>query len=372
LKKILIFSPYFTPAFKGGGPIQSLHNLVGIVKGEFELSIFCSATDLGENLPMGTIVPDQWSDFSIGVRVFYAHRSVSKSVNWVLNSCRPDFIYINGFFSIPYNLLPLWLAKSKRYKIIFAPRGMLQKGALSIKPLKKRLLLHLFRLTDFHKRIKWHATDDQEKIDIKEIFGSESEVIVASNIPKLFWPFINDKEKSKGDLRIVFLSLITKKKNLHLILEALKLVTIPVSFHIYGPVKDKDYWEKCSALMTGQIHKIEYLGAVYPAEVQNLISRYHVMILPTKGENFGHAIYESLSVGTPVIVSQHTPWGHLQSYDAGITVETMDPIDWAKGIQMFIDLDRIEYLKYVKGAHDLAKDYFSKNNFKSQYQNLFS
>ena len=36
------------------------------------------------------------------------------------------------------------------------------------------------------------------------------------------------------------------------------------------------------------------------------------LILPTKGENFGHVIAESLSASLPVIISQNTPWRNLQ------------------------------------------------------------
>ncbi len=124
--------------------------------------------------------------------------------------------------------------------------------------------------------------------------------------------------------------------------------------------------------MKDQIHEINYFGSVNALDVQNKLAEYDIMILPTKGENFGHAIYESLSVGTPVIVSPYTPWGRLQDFNAGITVETFKPEDWAKAIQKFIDLNQEEYSVYSKGAYTLAQDYFSKNDFKTQYQNLFS
>ncbi len=369
-RKILIFSHYFAPAFKGGGPIQSLRNLVDLLKDEFDVYIFCSATDLGEKKPMSEIIPNQWSDFALKVKVFYAYTWY----NWgyIFNECCPDFIYINGLFSLPYNILPLWYAKNEKGIVVLAPRGMLHKGALSIKPFKKKLFLFCFKTFGFHTKVRWHATDNQEKNDIEKLFGSNRKVVVASNIPKSFLPLSNSKRKGIGELRIVFLSLITEKKNLHLVLEALKQVTTPICFHIYGPVKDEQYWKKCISLFTGQVHHIKYFGAIDPIKVQKLLSRYHVMILPTKGENFGHAIYESLSVGVPAIISQHTPWGYLQDYHAGITVKSDDLSDLANAIQVFIDLDQKGYSTYTEGAHNLAKDYFSKNDFKSQYQKLFS
>ncbi|MGG2383212.1 hypothetical protein, partial [Salmonella enterica] len=51
---------------------------------------------------------------------------------------------------------------------------------------------------------------------------------------------------------------------------------------------------------------------------------YDAMILLTRGENFGHAIFESFSVGVPVIISHFTPWHDLQKNKAGWNVEIND------------------------------------------------
>ena len=37
------------------------------------------------------------------------------------------------------------------------------------------------------------------------------------------------------------------------------------------------------------------------------------MFLPSKGENFGHIIMESLAASTPVIISDLTPWKDLEN-----------------------------------------------------------
>ena len=41
------------------------------------------------------------------------------------------------------------------------------------------------------------------------------------------------------------------------------------------------------------------------------------MILPTHSENFGIVVAESLAVGVPVITTQGTPWGDLETYECG-------------------------------------------------------
>jgi glycosyltransferase involved in cell wall biosynthesis len=42
-----------------------------------------------------------------------------------------------------------------------------------------------------------------------------------------------------------------------------------------------------------------------------------MFFFPTRGENYGHVIAESLSVGTPVLISDQTPWRELSSDGLG-------------------------------------------------------
>ena len=44
------------------------------------------------------------------------------------------------------------------------------------------------------------------------------------------------------------------------------------------------------------------------ASVQLIFSDADIFLFPTRGENFGHAIAEALSVGCPVAISQNTIW----------------------------------------------------------------
>ncbi|HTH55181.1 MAG TPA: glycosyltransferase family 4 protein [Cyclobacteriaceae bacterium] len=369
MKSLLILYPHFYPSFKGGGPVQSLTNLVELLHNECKISVVCSAYDLGESTILEGIKPDEWNSYLDSVDVFYATSNGYSAVRSALEHFKPDIIYLNGMFSPSYNWLPLVLVNKSKQQVIISPRGMLQGGALALKPLKKKIFLTLFKLLGLHKNISWHATDLQEEMDIRIVFGANARVTVAPNIPKK--PLQPKPRKKQGaQLRLVFLSLITEKKNVHVVLEALKLVKLPITFHIFGPVKDHRYWERCKALMQDQIHAIEYLGSVNPNEVQNQISKYDAFILPTKGENFGHAIYESLSVGTPVIISKHTPW-KVAEKRAGFVVESEAPEKWAWAIERFYTLDENEYSALSAGAHALAKKYFEENNFMSQYRRLF-
>src|SRR6202163_1690558 len=71
-KKILLFTNWYEPGYKGGGPIQSCRNIVETFKDKFDFYVFTSDRDLGENIPYPGIVVDQWNESSEGVKIWYA------------------------------------------------------------------------------------------------------------------------------------------------------------------------------------------------------------------------------------------------------------------------------------------------------------
>jgi glycosyltransferase involved in cell wall biosynthesis len=371
MKRLLIYTQHFSPAFRGGGPIQSLSNLVNILPELLEIRVVCSAYDLGELRHMKKVVPDKWVDFKNNVKVFYATRSFISVFKAAMNVAKADTIYINGIFSIKFNFVPLVISRLKGMPIVLSPRGMIQSGALSTKAFKKKLYISFIKLLGLHNDIRWHATDAQEMTDIINMFGASGRVIQAANVPKRPLASVSSRGKKAGTLKMVFLSVIAEKKNLHIALQSLSLLSVKIQFDIYGPVKDRRYWKKCQDLIAGSHHDIQYLGPIVAEVVQTTLSNYHVMILPTKGENFGHAIFESFSAGTPVIVGDHTPWGSLQNKVAGITVESERINEWAGAIQKFIDKSQEDFDELSQGAHKMAIDYYERNDFSTQYAELF-
>jgi glycosyltransferase involved in cell wall biosynthesis len=371
VKRLLIFYSQFYPAFKSGGPIQSLVNLVELVRHDFEVFVVCSARDMGESTDLPGIVADDWNLHKENVKVYYIGNREFSSVRRIFNEIRPDIVYVNGMFTPTYSVLPLWFARFRKCQAVLAPRGMLQKGALSLKPLKKKIFLAAFKFLGFHKDIIWHATDHQESMDIRSAMGSDVRVSIVLDTPKKPAPRPVERKKDPGTIRMVYLSLIVEKKNLRLILESLKNISSPVQFDVYGPIMDRNYWETCQPYLNQKPHWITYKGAATPDEVQEILAKYHVFILPTRGENFGHAIYEAFSVGTPAIISEFTPWGDLDSLNAGHTID-LDIESVRDSIQSFIECDAGRFSTLSSGAHAVATRFYCSENFRLKYNELFS
>ena len=54
--------------------------------------------------------------------------------------------------------------------------------------------------------------------------------------------------------------------------------------------------------------RVEFKGPIPYTQVFGTLQQYHLFVLPTLGENYGHVIYEALSAGEPVPISDQTPW----------------------------------------------------------------
>jgi len=247
---------------------------------------------------------------------------------------------------------------------------MLQTWALKRNPWVKRIALQFFKLV-FSKHEAWHATDEQEQKDIHFHFGNKQQVHVASNVPKTVvagkapeFPTTNEK------IRLIFLSLLNRNKNLHLVIEAVNALSGKFTLDIYGPIADAGYWKMCQEKIADPT-SITYKGGVPPWEVPSLLQTYHFFVLPTLGENFGHAIFDSLACGVPVLISRTTPWQDVEEKNAGFYIGALDNAQSLIALLKKISLmSPQKYQQLRSDCHQYAHDYWSRSTFKRDYQFL--
>jgi glycosyltransferase involved in cell wall biosynthesis len=374
---LIIFYDHFYPAYKAGGPIQSLTNLVLNLQDTYSISVICSAYDLNDDTMPEGIEVDKWTTVKLPgspheISTWYAGKNKMgmSSVKEAVSTAVPGIIYLNGMFSYTYVLVPLMLFRKN--KIVICPRGMLQKGALAGKALKKKIYLGLLKISGFCSRVSWHATNEEEKHDIARIFGQRSRITVAGNIPVKPLEKIVIPEKEEGKLRLVYLSLITEKKNLLRLINIIAASKAGITLDIYGPVKDEAYWASCQESIKMNPGKINYRGDVKPEVVQQVFSKYDASILLTKGENFGHALYESLSAGRPVITSHFTPWNQLNEKRAGWNADIADDSSIEQLLEKLAGMKAGNFKEYCTGAHALAKQYYLNGFDVNIYKKIFS
>ncbi len=375
-KKILILYDYFDPAYKAGGPIRSLANLVQLMEDKADFYILTTNHDHdGTKLE---VTSDQWIPYGKSSHVMYLSHGKKRlfSMKRIISELSPDIVYINGIFSPAFVVSPLlWLRGLSKTDVIIAPRGMLQAGALQIKALKKKLYLKTLKyLLRMQSSLIWHATDEQEVTDITN-FMKASSIKKVGNVPKFHESITLGLPKNQN-CKFVSISLLTTKKNHISFLQALAQIPTrqEVVYHIYGPISNSNYFDKLNeeiSKMPSNI-KVEYRGIVHPKNVANTLLDYDFYVLTSFGENFGHSIYEAFNNGIPVIISDQTPWRNLHQKKAGWDVDLQAPEALKNVINEAIEMDDLCYQKLQKGARKMAEDYINKNDFVMEYKQLFS
>jgi len=382
-KKILIIYEYFYPAYKAGGIVQSLRNLVDLMHNDYEFYCITGGYDLNEPLPLEGIQLNCWNQIAIAEEaaayVWYDDKiSLSPfKLHWLMAKVDPDIVYINGFMSIPFLMNPLWVIQYSPFgkvRTIIAPRGMLQEGALSLKSFKKKWYLKIVRFWNLTKGVEWHITSKTEEAGIKKLFKvADEQLHLVGNIPRHPVTEKSASGKAPGKLSLVYASIIAEKKNLLFVLDSLLYCKQDITLHIYGVIKEDAYWEACLIAM-GKLPpniKVEYKGGFKPAEMQDLVQQHDAMILMSKGENFAHAIYECMGAGRPVISSYYTSWNGLKEKTAGWNFGIEDPKLLAGELDQLANLPHADWTHFCNGAHELAIQYLKGQSYLEDYRKLF-
>ena len=377
---ILILSDWFYPGFKAGGPIKSVTNLSIAIQKQFNVFVYTSDTDLNETEPYKNIESDTWLKVfnDSEVKVYYSSKKNqnSKTLKRVIQEVNPTCIYLNHMWSYRFVLQPLFITwwSFKNIKIVLCPRGAFFESALHHNKtyLKKRLVLAIIKLLGIHKKIHFHATTEQEKKTIEHYFG-KANITIANNLPDTHQPNISFINKETGSLKIIYIARILDIKNLKFLLTNLKQTTSPIELTIAGPIEDENYWASCKNIidvLPSNI-KVNYIGEVAPKDIIPLIQQYHLYCLPTKGENFGHSIFEAFVAGRPVLISNKTPWLNLQDSKVGWDVDIENDNSFVEPIQQALAWNQEEFNSYCKGAWQLAFDYINNPNLITDYSQLF-
>ncbi len=374
--KVLICIDWFLPAYKAGGPIQSIANLVNHTKEDFDYYIATSNSDLYAPLDLPKTILNSWQD-RVGYKIIYidpAHQTLKfyKSLFLVENF---DVVYFNSLFSKNFTLLPLFLFKNQPIRKVLAPRGMLGQGALAIKPTKKKIFLKGFKILNLHKKVIWHVTAHSEMAEVKQHFGKGAKVLFAPNLSAKVTQWPTPKLKKTNGLNLFFLSRIAVKKNLLAALDYLNDINSSYKVHmsIIGPKDELEYWKTCEQKIK-QLPKhisVSYEGAIPNKDIFKKLKAQHVLLLPTQHENFGHVIMESWQNGCPVIISDQTPWKGLKRNKLGFDLALAERQAFIAAIEFFCAMEEEVFQTWSSASVKFFKKFTENPQLIEQNKALF-
>ena len=355
---ILVFVSYYLPGYKSGGPVRSIANLVDKLSDDFCFHIITSDRDWTDSESYKDIQVDAWN--TVGkAQVFYlSPKNCSFAfISNILSTEVYDVLYLNSFFDVVFTQKPLWamrLGLSPIKPLIIAPRGEFSPGAFSLKYWKKAPYTWIASKINLFKHVVWQASSEHEALDIQSSmqYAKFKTIVIASDIPADVQLISPSPIQPSNALRVLFLSRITPKKNLDFALSIMMKVKVPIVFNIYGPIGEGDYWKQCQDLMNELPANVnvQYLGVLSHADVPEVFQSHDLFLFPTHGENYGHVIMESLSVGTPVLIADTTPWRNLEEVGVGWDVSLNREQDFLQHINAtskLSDNDRMEWRKRI-------------------------
>lgn len=230
-------------------------------------------------------------------------------------------VHVHGFWLMP-NVYAGHAARRSNTPTIVSPRGMLSPQALAFSKTKKNLFWTLFQRSAYRSTAVWHATSEQEADDIRR-FGIEAPIAIIPNgvdSPDLDQaPLSETSEKT-----IVFLSRIHPKKGLTTLVQAWAELAPDFpqwQVKIIGPDEAGE-----ADRLRGQIRDLGLSSVgihepIFGDEKWRALAQAELFVLPTQSENFGIAVAEALSAGTPAIVTNRAPWSGLVSENCGWSID---------------------------------------------------
>lgn len=303
--KILFIVPSYKPAYIYGGPIVVIAQLAEtLVKMGHQVTVYTTTANGAEEL---NVEPNK-AQMVDGVEVHYFkritkdHTHISTALWKQLGKSVKTFdvVHIHSWWNFLV-MGAVWICYKNGITPILSPHGMLSRYILETNNSLPKKILH----TLFGKRLlgktKVHVSTQMELKESRDIISNWEGAVIPNPVILSTKSF----HRVKNDVfTIGFLSRIDPKKGLDVLLKALSKVSFPFELRIAGSGEDI-YVQSLKSLAEdlGITSNISWLGWKNGADKFDFLADIDLFALTSHSENFAIVVIESLSVGTPVLVS---------------------------------------------------------------------
>lgn len=224
-----------------------------------------------------------------------------------------DIAHIHALFS-PVSTAAAAIARTQKLPYLLRPLGTLDPADLRKKKQLKQVYAALLERPNIAGAAAMHFTSDQEA-KVSERFGVNTTDLVIPlgvslpSVPANSEAVLNEWQIPRDRPVLLFMSRIDPKKGLDLLLPALEnLISAGLSFHFVlagGNPQDPEYEAKIRAQIQASslANYTTVVGFVSGSTKVALLQAADLFVLPSYYENFGIAVAEAMSVGTPVVIS---------------------------------------------------------------------
>ncbi len=243
---------------------------------------------------------------------------VSFNVRRFLKNIRQyDLLHLNGLWQDIIHASAR-TAHSINKPYVLTLHGMLYPQALSRRAWKKKLMLALGHADDIRNSSCIHVTCEEEMLHVRNLGFTNPVAIIPNAVPiPSGLEFIRKKDRA---FRVGFLGRLHPIKNIEALIRAWgRLPNLLPSDELLIMGEGEPEYVRTLHKLVDEIkaHHVRFTGTVSSDEKFNMLGSLTCLCLPSKTENFGLSIAESLLAGTPVIASTATPWSILNTLHCG-------------------------------------------------------
>jgi glycosyltransferase involved in cell wall biosynthesis len=275
------------------------------------------------------------------------------------------------------------VARLANIPCVYSPFGQLHRTSFTRSPIRKKMFFKVILAPYLNRCTRIHAISQTEEREIRE-YGIRTPVtvvplglhkiseraILASRTPREKKHF-----KAKSELNLLFLGRMDiEQKGLDLIIQSVgKLKKIyGVKLHVYFAGYDKrgsipilnalSEREKISDCMN-------FLGTVDEQTKWEILRDCDLFIHPSRYEGFARSLRESISMGTPILVTPESNMGELVKDFGSGECAKLDVNDICAALLRISNAP--ERLEVMRGRMVQMRDYLSWTNIVQKFEKLY-
>jgi len=367
--KILIGGPYIYKNQQiSGGVIAVLYNLkhgINLYQPDIDLKIVC-----GSDKAKAKIEVDNDITYIQYPKVKFGSLFLSSYPYRIKNFLKKSDFDVINYHSMEFSNYGYEI----REKLLLTLHGIAHKE-IKFFPKYKQPFYYLLYVKRFEKILKYLRYLVSTNPYGKELFKNKTNATVfdiCNPVTDEFFDLNNEPQKN----RILYISAISRMKNLLTVIKALNLVKSEnkdFKLMVAGRIKDKDYFNEITTYINkyNLTNNIEYLGIITDKQKLEEFSKMSFLILPSLNDQAPMVISEAFAAGKPVIASNIGGIPYMVDNEKnGLLIEPKNEKDIADKITYFLENPDMTKSMGSNGKK-YAKTYHSLKTIVQKYKNAY-